>query len=81
MPLPAKCSELNPAENARQFLRDNRVSNLVLKSYVDIVDRCGDAWNKTRRPTMEKHVHWAMLLDAQVLINESWNYFPHVRNC
>jgi hypothetical protein len=45
MPLPAKCPELNPQENVRQFLRDNRHSNRVFKSYDDIVDHCCDAWN------------------------------------
>jgi len=45
MPLPAKCPELNPQENVWQFLRDNRLSNRVFKSYDDIVDHCCDAWN------------------------------------
>ena len=46
VPLPAKCPELNPAENVWQFLRDNWLSNRVFKSYDDIVDHCRDAWNK-----------------------------------
>ena len=46
VPLPAKCPELNPAENVWQFLRDNWLSNRVFKSYDDIVDHCCDAWNK-----------------------------------
>ncbi len=45
MPLPAKCPELNPQENVWQFLRDNRLSNRVFKSYDGIVDHCCDAWN------------------------------------
>ena len=45
LPLPAKCPELNPTENVWQFLRDNRLSNRVFKSYDDIVDHCCDAWN------------------------------------
>jgi transposase len=45
MPLPAKCPELNPQENVWQFLRDNRLSNRVFKSYDDIVNHCCDAWN------------------------------------
>ena len=43
VPLPAKCPELNPAENVWQFLRDNWLSNRVFKSYDDIVDHCCDA--------------------------------------
>ncbi len=46
VPLPAKCPELNPAENVWQFLRDNWLSNRVFKSYDDIVDHCCAAWNK-----------------------------------
>ncbi len=46
VPLPAKCPELNPVENVWQFLRENRLSNRVFKSYDDIVDHCSAAWNK-----------------------------------
>ncbi|MBU3890387.1 IS630 family transposase [Methylosinus sp. KRF6] len=46
VPLPAKCPELNPAENVWQFLRENWLSNRVFKSYDDIVDHCCVAWNK-----------------------------------
>jgi hypothetical protein len=46
IPLPAKCPELNPVENIWQFMRDNWLSNRVFVSYDDIVDHCGDAWNK-----------------------------------
>ena len=46
VPLPAKCPELNPAENVWQFFRHNWLSNRVFKSYDDIVDHCCDAWNK-----------------------------------
>jgi hypothetical protein len=45
LPLPAKCPELNPQENAWQFIRDNWLSNRVFKSYDDIVDHCCYAWN------------------------------------
>ncbi len=46
VPLPAKCPELNPAENVGQFMRDNWLSNRIFNSYDDIVDHCCDAWNK-----------------------------------
>jgi transposase len=46
VPLPAKCPELNPAENVWQFPRENWLSNRVFKSYDDIVDHCCAAWNK-----------------------------------
>ena len=45
VPLPAKCPELNPQENVWQFMRDNWLSNRVVKSYDQIVDLCCDAWN------------------------------------
>ena len=38
IPLPSKCPELNPVENIWQYMRDNRLSNRVFKSYDDIVD-------------------------------------------
>jgi transposase len=44
--LPPKCPELNPIENIWQFVRDNRLSNRVFKSYDDLVDHCCEAWNK-----------------------------------
>ena len=43
--LPPRSSELNPAENVWQFLRDNRLSNRVFANYDDIVTHCCDAWN------------------------------------
>ena len=46
VPLPAKCPELNPVENAWQFLRNNWLSNRVFRSYDAIVDHCCDAWNR-----------------------------------
>jgi hypothetical protein len=46
IPLPAKCLELNPQANIWQFLRDNWLSNRILKSYDDIVDDCCAAWNR-----------------------------------
>ena len=46
MPLPPRCSELNPVENLWQFMRDNWLSNSIFKSCDDIVDQCCHAWNK-----------------------------------
>jgi transposase len=46
VPLPPKCPELNPTENIWEFMRDNWLSNRVVKSYDDIVDHCCHAWNK-----------------------------------
>jgi len=46
VPLPAKCSELNPQENVWQFMRDNWLSNRVSTSHDNLVDHCCDAWNK-----------------------------------
>ena len=45
MPLPPRCPELNPVENLWQFMRDNRLSNRIFKSYDDVVDHCCHAWN------------------------------------
>ena len=38
MPLPPKCSELNPQENIWRFMRDNWLSNRVCRSRDAIVD-------------------------------------------
>jgi transposase len=46
VPLPPKCPELNPVENIWQFIRDNRLSNRVFRSYANILDHCCDAWNR-----------------------------------
>ena len=46
MPLPAKCPELNPAENVWEFMRDNWLSNRIFLSYDDLLDHCCEAWNK-----------------------------------
>ena len=45
-PYNGECPELNPAENLWQFIRDNRLSNRIFKSYEDILDHCCFAWNK-----------------------------------
>jgi transposase len=46
MPLPPRCSELNPIENVWQFMRYNWLSNRIFKSHDDIVDHRCFAWNK-----------------------------------
>jgi len=46
MPLPPKSPELNPVENIWQFMRDNWLSNRLLRSYDDILEHCCYAWNK-----------------------------------
>jgi len=46
IPLPPKSPELNPMENIWQFVRDNWLSNRILRSFDDIVDHCCEAWNK-----------------------------------
>ncbi len=51
LPLPPRSPELNPVENIWQFMRDNWLSNRVLKSYEDILDHCCYAWNQlTQQP-------------------------------
>ena len=46
MALPPRSPELNPVENACQFMRENRLSNRVFQSYDDILDHCRRAGNK-----------------------------------
>jgi len=45
LPLPPKSPELNPAENVWEFLRRNKLSNLIFEGYDPIVAAACDAWN------------------------------------
>ena len=45
LPLPPGRPALNPVENVWQFLRDNRLSNIIFTSDDDIVEHCCRAWN------------------------------------
>lgn len=45
LPLPPRYPEVHPVENVWQFMRDNRLSYRIYKSYDDIVDHCCFAWN------------------------------------
>ena len=61
--LPRYAPELNSAENIWEYLRKNRLSNTVFKSYADIVEKACDAWrffaaNKTA-VTSITHRQWA----------------------
>ena len=46
VPLPSKAPELNPMENAWQFMRENWISHRIFTSYKDVLDHCCDAWNR-----------------------------------
>ena len=51
MPLPARSPDLNLAENVRQYLRQNRLSNRVFDSCQAILEASCQAWNNlTDRP-------------------------------
>lgn len=45
LPLPPYAPELNPMENVWEYLRQNKLCNLVWDSYQAIVNACKDAWN------------------------------------
>jgi hypothetical protein len=45
VPLPPRAPELNGQDNIWQFMRQNRLSNRIFKSFDDIVDHCRYAWN------------------------------------
>ncbi len=50
MALPPRSPELNPVENACQFMRENRLSNRVFRNHDDILDHCRQAGNKRKPP-------------------------------
>ena len=45
LPLPSYAPELNPVENVREYLRQNKLSHRVWESYDAIVETCCRAWN------------------------------------
>lgn len=45
LPLPRYSPELNPMENVWEYLRANKLCNLVWDSYDAIVHACKNAWN------------------------------------
>jgi hypothetical protein len=44
--LRSRTAELNPVENAWQYLRGNWLSDLVFETYDNIIDAACDAWRK-----------------------------------
>ena len=44
LPLPSYAPELNPVENGREYLRQNKPSHRVRPDYEAIVATCCDAW-------------------------------------
>ena len=43
--LPPYSPELNPIEQVRQWLRQNKLANRCFEGYEDIVEQCCRAWN------------------------------------
>lgn len=44
IPLPRYAPELNSIENVWEYLRKNKLSNTVFKTYTDILDTACEAW-------------------------------------
>ena len=61
----SRAPELNPVENVRQFLRGNRLSRKVFRSYDQIVDLCCQA--------LGHHVNRRPRSRPWVLINAEWH--------
>lgn len=45
VPLPPYSPELNSMENVWEYLRANKLCNLVWDTYQAIIEACKDAWN------------------------------------
>ncbi len=63
LPLPPYAPELNPVENAWQYLRSNYLAHQVWETYQAILDDACNAWNKlTALPELIRsigHRDWA----------------------
>lgn len=61
--LPRYAPELNSAENIWEYLRKNKLSNTVFKTYDDIVDTASEAWRyfaaNTQTVFSLTHREWA----------------------
>lgn len=61
--LPRYAPELNAAENIWEYLRKNKLSNTVFKTYDDIVEKACEAWrfftSDTQIVTSVTHRDWA----------------------
>ena len=72
LPLPARCPELDPVENIRQFMRDNRLSNRIFDSHDEILDHCCDAWNKLIAQPDRIASIGGRAMGTRVLISAGW---------
>ena len=61
--LPRYTPELNSVENIWEYLRKNKLSNTVFKTYDDIVEKACEAWlffaNNKSAVTSITHREWA----------------------
>ena len=61
--LPPYSPELNPMENVWDYLRQNKLCNIVWDTYDDIVEACKNAWNwlmdDPKRIDTIAHRNWA----------------------
>lgn len=63
LPIPPYSPELNPMENAWDYLRGNQLSHQIWDTYDDIVQACAEAWrflvNDQQRIRSIAHREWA----------------------
>jgi len=63
LPIPPYSPELNPMENAWDYLRGNQVGHQIWDTYDDIVQACAKAWrflvNDQQRIRSIAHREWA----------------------
>jgi transposase len=63
--LPRYAPELNSAENVWEYLRKNKLSNIVFNSYTEILDKTCEAWrffaNNKAAVTSITHRDWATI--------------------
>ncbi|MBO9102266.1 hypothetical protein J5289_19465 [Rhizobium sp. B230/85] len=76
LPLPAKSPELNPVGNLWLFMRENWLSNQIIRRHCRSLLRC---LAKARNPAVAHNVNWAQRMGKWVLVSED-AYNPHSRS-
>ncbi|GJD40941.1 hypothetical protein OICFNHDK_3417 [Methylobacterium bullatum] len=71
-PLRSHAPELKPVETVWQFMRDDRLGDMIFASHEDIPDRCCAAWNKLVAQPRRIMFPRTAQLGLSVMIRADW---------